>query len=70
MTQCEYCHRELNVLDATVWQWVTGWERKGRGQSRKGGSDIALRQLREKFACDQCVTRKRNGISPAQGTLA
>ena len=59
----------LNPNDPSVWRRVTGWERKGLGVSRRGGSDIVLRELRDEYACPVCVARLRAGLDARQESL-
>lgn len=54
-----------------MWHRVVGWERKAHTASRRSGSDIALRERRELFACDSCVRRQQRGVNAnQQGLLA
>lgn len=69
LVACVYCGATMDPLTEYVWRRTCGWERKARGSSRKSGSDIVLRQSREKFACDSCVQRLKRGIAPNQGAL-
>lgn len=48
---------------------MVGWERKAGYGSRKYGSDIALREPGDEFACDPCVRRQQRGVNPGQGSL-
>lgn len=67
MFVCSMCGEE--VTPALTYQRIVGWERKGKSQSRKGGSDIVLREHRDEFACMTCITRIRSGINTAQESL-
>lgn len=62
---CMFCGCEFE--SHTGWRRVMGFERKG-GPSRRGGSDIALRQpyQPEAFACHPCVDGQKHGRSPHQ----
>lgn len=64
---CAYCEREVD--DATAYRRVVGWERKAHSESRKGGSDIVLREQLDEFACSECVTRLRSGLHVGQEAL-
>lgn len=66
---CSYCGGPMDPSSPLVWRLVVGWERKATAQSRKSGSDIVLRQPREKYACDGCIGRMRMGLSPGQQGL-
>lgn len=65
--RCSFCRAECDPR--FMWQRIQGWERKAQGGSRRGGSDIALRERREEFACGHCIDQIRNGRSPKQGAL-
>ena len=67
--RCVYCNEPVDPLSPRTWHLIVGWERKATGATRKSGSDIALRQPRDKYACDACVQRKKRGIAPTQETL-
>lgn len=63
--RCEFCNCKVNPSSRYVWHRVVGWERKGKA----GGSDIALRERRDGFACDPCVSMMRNQLHFAQLSL-
>ena len=63
------CGARINPNDRHVWRAMHGWERKGVGETRRGGSDIALRTPISQFACDRCIERLKHGLAPAQETL-
>jgi hypothetical protein len=65
MTGCVYCHRPLSTLHG-VYQRVTGWERKATTSSRRGGSDIVLRQPLDEWACAGCVHDRQAGVIAGQ----
>lgn len=67
---CANCGNPVNPTALTTWHRVVGWERRGIGTSRKGGSDIALRESRNEFSCEGCIRKLQSGISPAQEQLA
>ena len=68
--RCVYCGKQVDPLSREVWQLIVAWERKAsKYTSRKGGSDVALRTQKDKFACDVCVSRKKRGVAPKQGSL-
>lgn len=65
---CIYCDEQVD--DAIAYRRVLGWERKAPADtSRKGGSDIVLREQGDEFACPLCITRLRSGLNVAQETL-
>ena len=67
---CVYCHRTVDPNDPGVHQHVTGWERKAYSASRRGGSDIVLRETTpDVFACQFCVDKLKAGVSVAQESL-
>lgn len=65
---CTFCEAEVD--DAVAYRRILGWERKAPGDtSRKGGSDITLREHGDEFACSSCITRLRSGLNVAQESL-
>jgi len=67
---CVYCNEPVDPDARTTWHLIVGWERRAqKGSSRRGGSDVALRQRRDKLACDRCVRRLKRRIAPTQGEL-
>jgi hypothetical protein len=64
---CTFCGEP--IVPATAYQRVMGWERKATSASRKGGSDIALREQLQEFACPVCITRLRSGFPVEQESL-
>ena len=66
---CVYCSSKLDPNDPTTYRRCRGWERKGLPGSRRGGSDIVLREAGEEFACWSCIDRKKRGLAPSQGAL-
>jgi hypothetical protein len=68
-TECHYC-RKLIFPDDDVRQAVWGWEARAETRtSRKGGSDIQLRQPFNRFAHTKCIALVRAGVSVDQETL-
>lgn len=65
---CFYgCGTEIDPTDRYVWRRVTGWEHRASTMgSRRGGSDITMREPTGEFACDTCVRRMKAGINPRQ----
>jgi hypothetical protein len=67
---CTYCGRPVDPTSRYTWHRVQGWERKAHMSStRRGGSDISLRQAIDEYACDQCIGRLKSGVSPVQDSL-
>jgi hypothetical protein len=66
---CRFCRKPVDPLDKSTWRAVTGWERKAFGESRRGGSDIVLRELGDEYACPRCIVRQQQGLSVAQEQL-
>lgn len=67
---CSLCTRELDPNDRSTYRRVQGWERKAlSSSSRRGGSDLYLREPTGEFACSPCVERLRSGLAPSQGAL-
>ena len=66
--ECVYCRDPL--LEGTpLYRRCRGWERKGAGSARRGGSDIVLREQLPEYACIFCIDSLRHGRHPAQGGL-
>lgn len=57
------------VPESLLYRRVTGWERKAKSASRKGGSDIMLREPLDEYACSACIARLRAGINVGQESL-
>jgi hypothetical protein len=71
---CVYCGGSVNPTDfryGANYRRVVGWERKTRTRSSgaKGGSDIALRESRDEWACRSCVEKRKLGLAPGQQGL-
>lgn len=64
---CTFCGGEVD--ERSAFRRVSGWERKAVVASRKGGSDIVLRQSHDELACFACITRLRAGVNVAQESL-
>lgn len=62
MIPCVFCDEKIDPRDTTAWQRVVGFQRRGQGASRRGGSDITLRETRQEFAHDKCVRRRKRGV--------
>lgn len=69
MTRCAECGEPVNPADPNTYQRVEGWERKATSASRKSGSDIVLREPLQLFAHSHCITRRKMGLSPQQGSM-
>lgn len=68
MVVCALCGSEFD--EAVAYRRVLGWERKARSDSsRKGGSDISLREYGDELACPICITRLKSGLNIAQESL-
>ena len=67
---CTFCGTPLDPGSRYNWQRIQGWERKAHMSStRRGGSDISLREHVNEFACDTCIRKLKSGISPGQDSL-
>lgn len=70
LVPCHVCKREIDPDGPNVYRRVTGWEKKATGwTTRKGGSDIVLRQRGDEIACGFCIDNLRNGRPAQQGAL-
>lgn len=66
---CSFCGEPVDTA-SNVYRRVSGWERKAYGRtSRKGGSDIVLREAHDEYACSACITRTKAGINVGQRAL-
>ena len=66
---CSYCGTLVNPFAPSTYRRVIGWERKALAASRRGGSDIVLREPLEEFACHACIVRLQAGLDPRQASL-
>jgi len=66
---CNFCGEPLNPDSRLVYRRVEGWERKAASESRRGGSDIVLREPLPLYACPTCIVRLQNGVAPGQEAL-
>lgn len=67
---CALCSLPLDPNSPDVWRRVRGWERRApRASSRRGGSDIVLRELEPEWACADCVRRLQRGVAVRQEAL-
>ena len=64
---CAFCGEPID--ESSCYRRVSGWERKAHVASRKGGSDITLREHGEELACFACIARLKAGIDVRQGAL-
>lgn len=69
LANCAFCEKPLQPDAHTTLQRVTAWEKKSVLASRRGGSDLYLRERQNSFACLSCVEGQRRGVSPLQGAL-
>lgn len=69
LVTCHYCGDDLEPDDRNTYRRVLGWERKAHASSRRGGSDIVLREPGVEFACRWCVDALKQGRSPHQGGM-
>ena len=69
MTVCEFCREPVDPHAATTYTRVIGWERKASSTSRRGGSDIVLREQKPLFACGGCIEAQKLGVNNHQGAL-
>jgi hypothetical protein len=66
---CNFCGFEVAPGDGSTYQRVMGWERRALEPSRRGGSDIVLREQLQVFACAGCVERLKSGLNVGQEAL-
>jgi hypothetical protein len=66
---CRECRAPLLPDDPNTYVRVTAWERKSASPSRRGGSDVVLRQRLEEFLCSTCVAQAKRGLAPLQESL-
>jgi hypothetical protein len=68
-TACHYCTLPVDPDAPSTYRRIEGWERRALGVSRRGGSDITLREQLDVFACPVCIERLRSGLSVGQEAL-
>lgn len=66
---CWRCGDSIDPHDPLTYTRVQGWERRAIGASRRGGSDIVLRERLPEYAHGSCVEKARMGVSPEQQEL-
>lgn len=66
---CTYCGLDVDPRSRTAWHRIVGWERKATASTRKSGSDIALREARNEYACNECIQRLKRGVAALQRDL-
>lgn len=68
---CRECKTPLLPDDPNTYVRIEGWQRRSLSPSRRGGSDIVLREQAKpaQFLCGACVHAIRAGAHPMQGTL-
>ena len=67
---CVYCHTNVDPAANGTFTRVVGWERKGYSETRRGGSDIVLREpVPDVFACQFCVDKLKAGVNVSQESL-
>lgn len=69
LSLCSLCRRPINPVASSTLQRITGWERRGFATSRRGGSDIVLREHLSEYAHSHCIERQRLGLPSAQMSL-
>lgn len=62
---CTFCGHEVSSL-RTGFQRVQGWTRP---RAAGGANQITGRELLPEYACDRCIGRLRDGLSPGQASL-
>lgn len=66
---CHYCGDDLDPDGPLTYRRVLGWERKARSASRRGGSDVLLREPGVEFACSFCLENLKAGRPARQEGL-
>lgn len=68
--QCAFgCGREIDPDASSTYRRIQGWERKAVLDSRRGGSDISLREQLDEYACPVCIDRLKDGVNVNQTAL-
>jgi hypothetical protein len=65
---CTYCGVSIDSA-RNAYRRVVGWEHKSHSESRRGGSDITLREQLDVWACSGCIARKKAGVDMKQEAL-
>jgi hypothetical protein len=65
------CGDPVDPSPRRSWRRVVGWQRMAgrRASGEHGGSDIALREPLDEWACPTCIDRLRAGIDVRQASL-
>ena len=67
---CVYCDCSVDPSANGTYTRVRGWERKGYSETRRGGSDIVLREpVPDTFACQFCIDKLKAGVNVSQESL-
>lgn len=66
IVNCDKCGNPVNDRSESVWNFVTGWEKKREGG---GTNHIALRTPQNQFRCNVCMQRMLDGVDPEQQTI-
>lgn len=64
--RCEKCNRQMDDKVETVWNFVTGWEKR---REQGGTNHIALRTPQDTYCCNGCMQLLLAGLDPGQQAL-
>ena len=67
---CALCGEPVDPSGPSTFTRVQAWERKGLNSSRRGGSDIVMRERLNDYAHGWCVERAKAGVSAGQEALS
>lgn len=66
---CSRCKTPVLPDDPRTLVRIQGWERRSSAASRRGGSDILLRERLDEYLCSGCAHALKAGVAPLQGEL-
>lgn len=67
---CFFCKKPVDPSARSTSRQMVGWEHKSlKTSSRRGGSDIQMREPTGEFAHETCISLVKRGINPEQGSL-
>lgn len=61
--RCTACGRQMDERLETVWQKLTGWDKK---RSAGGTNHVALKRPLHEFMCAGCMDKLQNGVPALQ----
>ena len=64
---CPFCGEPVDPLASSTWRRIRAWEHKApAASSRRGGSDVTLREPLNEFAHSSCIAAEKTGVGARQ----